>query len=377
MALTKPNVTIDEKKKTKILLIRPDRIGDVVLSTPVIAAIKHYYPNAEVYFLVRDHVLPVVKHNALLSGILVYYPYTTHKGFSGFWKLLKEIRKHKFQIAITLQVSFFVSMAMFYSGIRYRIGPYSKWYSFFIFNRGIRQARSTVEMHEADYNLMLLRRIGIRVPSRQFQPNITVDAEAKQRMREFLKKEGLEESTPFVVVHPGMGGSALNWPEGYYVDLIQRILTRSIPVLVTGSVTEKIMVDRVVLASKSHDPKNLLHFFLGALSHTGLEDFIALLSLTKVVIAPSTGALHIGLALGKPTVSFFSPIKVQSALRWGPYTEEDEKNSVLVPDALCGQDYKCAGRRCHFYFCMERLSVEEAFQNVLGQLGTNREKIFV
>ena len=355
-------------RKTKILVIRPDRIGDVVLSTPVLEALRHNYPDAELQLLVRDVVVPVVQHNPFVTKIFVYSPDSTHSGFGGFWRLVRQLQAERFDIAITLQVSFRITVALAIAGIRYRVGPYSKWYSYLCFNRGTRQSRSAVEMHETDYNLMLLRKLGIRTPSRKFEPTITVDADGKERMRVLVRGLGIPDGATFVTIHPGMGGSALNWTEGYYVDLVARLAARGVRVIVTGGIHEKPLVERVVAAAKGRGAELPIYVFLGANSPTGLADMIALLSLAQVMVAPSTGPLHIAAALGKRTVSFYSPIKVQSAIRWGPYAADESKHSVLVPDALCGQDFKCAGRKCHFYFCMERLGVDEALNSVMSQL---------
>jgi ADP-heptose:LPS heptosyltransferase len=146
------------------------------------------------------------------------------------------------------------------------------------------------------------------------------------------------------------------------------VSARGVHVIVTGGLHEKPLIERVIKAAKEQDTNLSIHSFVGANSQTGLSDMIALLSLAQVMVAPSTGPLHIAAALGKRTVSFYPPIKVQSAVRWGPYAANEGMHDVLVPDALCGQDFKCAGRRCHFYFCMERLSVDEAVQSVLKQL---------
>lgn len=362
------NATALVAGKTRILVVRPDRIGDVVLSTPVLEALRHHYPNAEIHMLVRDSVVPVVQHNPFVSGILAYSPASIHSGFAGFWRLVRDIRQLKPDIAVTLQVNFTVTLAVALAGVKYRVGPFSKWFSYLAFNRGKRQNRSAVEMHETDYNLMLLRRLGIRTPTRKFEPTITVDADAKERMRAYLREQGLGDARSFIVVHPGMGGSALNWPEGYYIELIQRVAARGVPVMITGGIHEKALVERVIRLAKEHDLNLPIYSFLGANSPSGLSDMIALLSLAQLMVAPSTGPLHIAAALGKRTVSFYPPIKVQSAIRWGPYSLDEDRHEVLVPDALCGQEFKCAGRKCHFYFCMERLSVEEAVQSVLRQL---------
>ncbi len=360
-------------KKLKMLIVRPDKIGDVVLSTPVLEALKQSYPESEIHFLVRDLTVPVVRHNAHISRVITYRPTSVHKGIMGFFRLWRAIKREKYDVVLVLQVQAKPSWAVFFAGIPFRIGPYSKWYSFLIFNKGKRQKRSTVGMHETDYNLMLLRKLGIRVASRSFETHITPDADSKERMRSYVRKtfqfSEQEDIAPFVVVHPGMGGSALNWPEGYYIDLVKRLLLQKMPVMITGSETEKQLVDRVI----EHSAQGLtgeikLSKYIGENSDLGLSDFIGLLSLSKVVVAPSTGPLHIAVALGKRTVSFYPPIKVQSAIRWGPYSSHEDNHKVLVPDALCGQDYKCAGSKCFFYFCMERMSVEDAFSAVKDHL---------
>lgn len=361
------------RRKLKVLVVRPDRIGDVVLSTPVFEALKSKNPETEIVALVREAVLPVVEHNPFLTKVIQYAPDGHHQGISGFWSLVKSLSSEKFDAVVILQVQWRVTLAVWLSRIPYRLGPYSKWYSYILLNRGTRQHRSLVEMHESDYNLMLLRRFGVQVSSREIQPLIVVDADAKERMRQFLKSETLEENQ-FVIVHPGMGGSALNWPQGYYVDLISVLALRGLSVVVTGSAGERHLVDAIykeveekVAAGKTAAKFGKVSKFIGPMSASGLSDFIALESLSKLVVAPSTGPLHMATALGKSTVSFFPPIRVQSALRWGPYVKDENRHVVLVPGALCGQDFKCAGKRCHFYFCMERISVEEAVGKVLEQ----------
>lgn len=360
--------TPSNTEKTKILVIRPDRLGDLVLSTPVFEALKRHYRDGQVYALVRDVAVPVVEHNPHLAGVVAYGPDSVHSGFFGFWRLVRELRTYRFDIAITLQVGFTVTLAMLLAGIRCRIGPYSKWYSFFAFNRGTRQSRSAVEMHEADYNLALLQRLGIQVSSRKLDPTIVVDAQAKERMHSFLREIKIADGKAFVVVHAGMGGSALNWPERYYSDLVRRLTGQGVRVILSGGFHEKSLLERVLRAVKDQQPENLVQTFIGSNSTSGLSDLIALLSMAQVTVAPSTGPLHIAAALGRRTVSFYPPIKVQSPTRWSPYSSDQNKHDVLVPDVLCGQDFKCAGRRCEFYFCMERLSVDEAVQRVLRQL---------
>ncbi len=87
--------------------------------------------------------------------------------------------------------------------------------------------------------------------------------------------------------------------------------------------------------------------------------------------------MHLAVALGKKVVSVFPPIKVQSAVRWGPYgvslgtnlgISPSDVASVLVPDVNCGEDFRCALSACIYYPCMPRVSVEDVETQLLALL---------
>ena len=143
--------------------------------------------------------------------------------------------------------------------------------------------------------------------------------------------------------------SALNWPESHYILLGRRLLKRY-NVLVTGGPGEGALVERVfqgIARQQSYSPDSPA--FAKYLGEKGLGETIAMLDQCDGVVAPSTGPMHIAVALGKTVVTVFPPIKVQSAVRWGPYgvaigtnlgIEPEDKASVLVPDVNCGEDFR-------------------------------------
>ncbi len=67
-------------------------------------------------------------------------------------------------------------------------------------------------------------------------------------------------------------------------------------------------------------------------------------------------------------LTFYPPIRVQSALRWGPYLADESKASVLVPEIYCGQDFKCLGSLCNYFPCMKGLTVKQALIEAKKQL---------
>lgn len=347
-----------------ILVIRADRLGDVVLSTPVFEVIKRHYPRSRLTVLVREPIRPLIEGLPSVDQVFVYDPAGRHAGLKGFLRLIQEIRAGKFRIAIVLQSQWKLAAAVFLAAVRYRVGPWSRIYSYLLYNRGLRQRRSQVEMHETDYNLQLLRRLGIRVGTRNVPLAVQLSESARERAEQWLRAQGWDSEAALVAVHPGMGGSALNWPESHYIEFI-RAMIRSPHrrVLVTAGPTERILIERV-REGLGEDRERVI-FYSG---EEPLDFLVGLFSWTTLVVAPSTGPLHIASALGKAVLSFYPPIRVQSAIRWGPYLADETRAAVLVPEVYCGEDFDCRGNLCNYFPCMKTLTVAEAIERASALL---------
>ena len=164
--------------------MRPDRLGDVVLSTPVFQVIKEHYPDAKLTVMVKKGVEPLLAGLRTVDEILMYEPEGRHAGLRGFLQPRgATFASRDFRIAVVLMSHWKIAAAAYFAGVRYRVGPRSKLHSFFFYNRGLRQQRSHVEMHETDYNLQLLRRIGIRVGSRSVPTSVHVSRTPRARRR--------------------------------------------------------------------------------------------------------------------------------------------------------------------------------------------------
>lgn len=361
---------------SSILVVRTDKIGDVVLTTPAISALRKRFPNAKITGVVSPVAAEIYRSSPHLDGHIVLDP-LLYSGFLGFWRLVRRLRAEKADVAVVFQARVQVAFAVLFSGARMRIGPWSKWWSWICFNWGRRQNRSAVEMHEADYNIQLLKELGITVADTWEKSYLKVDEEAHREATRFFVEKGLSRRFKTVAIHPGMAGSALNWPESHYINLGRR-LVRRYNVIVTGGPGEGALVERVfqgIARQQSYNPDSpAFGKFVG---EKGLAEMIALLDLCDGLVAPSTGPMHLAVALGKLVVTVFPPIKVQSAVRWGPYgipigtnlgIAPQDKASVLVPDVNCGEDFRCALSACIYYPCMPRISVEDVETQLLALL---------
>jgi ADP-heptose:LPS heptosyltransferase len=354
---------IAAEPELRILVVRADRLGDVILSTPVFDAIRNHYPTAQVHALVREPVASILTGLRSVQGLLIYEPEGRHRGFKGFRRLVRELRAGRFRIAVVLQSQWRLALALALAGVPYRLGPLSKLYSFVLYNRGIRQHRSQVEMHETDYNLQLLAKLGIRVGTRSIATRARVSAAQRERALAWLREAGWDGSESFVAIHPGMGNSALNWPEESYSQLAKRLLKDGKRVLLTGGLHESELIARVAERIGAGPESGRLMVYVNRGGDS--VDFLgALYERAAVVVAPSTGPMHLAVAVGRPVVTFYPPIRVQSAIRWGPYLPDESRAAILVPEVYCGEDFRCRGTLCNYYPCMASITVAQAREEV-------------
>jgi len=354
-----------------ILVVRPDRLGDVILATPVVEALQKRYPEAHVTFLVRPAFISILSGFVDGWGVDPEDRAGNYYGVRGFFALVRELRRRQFDLAVTLQSRRRISAALFLARVPVRIGPWSKLHSYLFFNRGVRQRRSQVQKHEAEYNLDLLAPLGIR--AHEEKTHAVLPAKSHQEACEWLKQRGVVRGGVMVAVHPGMGGSALNWSEGKYALLVERCLNSGWTVLMTGGQQEGKLLEKIMESLRARVEGETLKRLLiyGGDSARGIDFLAGLFEESVVVVAPSTGPLHLAVALGKPVVTVFPPIRVQSPKRWGPFGVDSKKMAVIVPELECSAVFACKGKGCSNYGCMESVAVSEVFTQVRRQVERN------
>ena len=136
----------------RILVVRTDCIGDVVLSLPVVTALRRAYPGAYLAMLVHPGIRGIVEHHPDLDGVL--WDGAGETGFRGFFRLLGEIRRGKFDVALLLHPTLRLAVVLALAGIPVRVGTGYRFYAF-LFNRRVWEHRKDSRRHEVEYNLSL------------------------------------------------------------------------------------------------------------------------------------------------------------------------------------------------------------------------------
>jgi len=325
-----------------ILLVRPDGIGDEILSLPVATALRRAMPGARLSFLSSAYAAPVLAHHPDLDEVL------TVTGQETFGELVRLFRNN---VDATLFLKPFRRLvtAAWLARVPLRVGTGYRWYSFLL-NRRVYEHRSDFSRHESAYNLGLLRGLGLS-PGEVTPPCLVVTAEEQEWARAFLGGS----SRLRVVVHPG-GFSSRLWKPVHFRDLVFRLTGQGREVILTGTAAER---------DKFRADAGISQWPIGVRDLMGMvtvRQLMAVIAESQAVVSLSTGPMHVAAALGVPTISLFDPRRQQSPTRWEPLGA----GVVLKPDVPTCE--KCIYEACPYWDCLDRITVETVEERITQSL---------
>lgn len=329
-----------------ILVVRTDRIGDVVLSLPMASVLKKNFPNAKITYLLRAYTKPLAVNNPNIDEVITLIEENNKVPIGKNILLLK----NKYDVCIAAFPSFQLALILFLAGIKTRIGTGYRWYSF-LFNKRIYEHRKYAEHHELEFNIRLLKQLGIdeKIDPLSADFGLIPTKKSEEFIDEELKKIGIDASKRIVIVHPGSGGSSIDLPLEKMKELIFKISQlHGVEILITGSIAEKELCGSLIVNEKT----------INLAGKYELPELIALINKCVLFIANSTGPIHIAAALGKFVVGFYPKIVSCSVERWGPYTN---KKFVFTPTIDCKN---CTREQCKKLNCMESINIDEVFSSV-------------
>ncbi|HCV43696.1 MAG TPA: hypothetical protein DGH68_09450 [Bacteroidetes bacterium] len=320
--------------------------------------LRKRFPDAFISMLLRKYTADLVEGNPYVDELLLY---DDGGQLVPLDKMLAVVKERKFDIVIVVYPSLRLAWLMFRAGIPVRVGSGYRYYSF-LFDRRVYEHRKDAKRHELEYNLNLLKELDCPVDGAP-EFSLTIHPEVDAKVEGLLASLMIDRAKEIIVVHPGTGGSAREWPAEFFGRLALRFQTdRGAQVLVTGAKGEERKVAEVLLATKGKAIP-----LVGKLS---LKELSALIKRSSLFISNSTGPLHIAVAVGTPVVSLFPQATPMSAVRWGPYTS---KKRVLVPDKPidCAE---CTNKKEVPCACMMSISVDQVYAAACSLLAEQKNK---
>jgi len=281
-----------------ILITRHDKIGDFITALPMCKVLKEQTDH-KIVMLVSKVNAPLARELDFIDDVIEYSDDTV--------PLLKEIKCYHFDVSISAYIDVTLGKILFRSRIPIRIAPATKIAQIF-FNKRVKQRRSLVEKREFEYNLDLLK---------AFEGELKLEFK-----RPLLKVSILKETEPFIIFHPGFGGSSEgNLTLDDYLKLAKKASEFIDVVFSFGpddEVSKKYIQEKLDFkASIRDDFKNLMAF----------TTFIAS---SKLFVSTSTGPMHLAGMTNTRTLSFFGDTLFASARRWGTISDEHCQHNFTV-----------------------------------------------
>jgi heptosyltransferase-3 len=348
---------------SNILLIQLGDIGDVVLTTPTIRAVKANYPDARVSIMVRkpfgsllaadSHLFEVVestKPNGSLANKL--------KEYLGF---VFRLRKARYDLVIDLRTGDRGAFLSFLTGAKERVGfrgSRSFWHSM-MFTTVIQDIHADpLATHQgADQSLRVIRSIGIDIENSI--PHLTIGGKDRERVIELLEELGPVLNSAFATINPCSRWKYKEWGYekwGYVADYLWREYKLS--TVLVGAPEDRKVLDEIVDSRENH--------VFNLAGKTTLGELAALLSMSDLHLGVDSAAPHIAFAVGAPTVTVFGPGN------WSGWTVTDNLHRVVTSAMIC---VPCNRKGCDdlgHSRCIDELSVDSVIQSAVEVLRYKR-----
>ncbi|MDD5217786.1 MAG: glycosyltransferase family 9 protein [Candidatus Omnitrophica bacterium] len=352
--------TLPSKPVKRILLIRLDHIGDVVMTRPAMRNLRRRFPQAQIDLLISKDIIPLFEGDPVIDTMIGMDPHWFSRK-PGWRKILPEtrrilsyLRKKKYDLGIDFRGDVRHIALMSLAGIPYRLG-YGITGGGFLLSR---ECDYDFSRHQVFNNLKLLECLGVE----QIPESVPFVYSAR-REKEFWDKFAAEIGwipRPHILIHAGAGYPSKRWPAGSFAALIHKILEEKLgQVVLIGTLDEISLLPEIMPAAGR---------LVDLRGKTSLGDLPVLFDHTDVFIGNDSGPAHIAAAQGLDSIVIFSG--TNDAGVWHPWNERLRLMTHPVPCA------PCEARECPLghHACVDPISVENvstALREVLKNKGQN------
>jgi predicted lipopolysaccharide heptosyltransferase III len=334
----------------KILVINLAFIGDVVLSTPVIRALRESYPQAMIDMLVVPLTKSIASGNSFVNEVLVYDKRGQHKKLGPLFKLICELRSRHYDLAVCTNFAARGAMLAWIAGIPNRAG-YDRQHANLFLTHVASSERLEIR-HEAENYLAVLKPLGITTAD----TTLAFQVQEQDKVAFATKVPKVMLDQPIAVVCPIGSYPRKSWTTAAYAELICHLAKESQVVLIGGG-KEAADLSKISQTSADLAGRNVVCILAGKLN---LGELAALLQCCKVLVSVDTGPMHIAQAVGTPVVALFGPT---DPVIWGPRGLNDQ---VFYEKLSCSP---CWGKgECTINRCMTGIAVEKVIEAALRQI---------
>lgn len=312
----KPKLPLDLTDIKSVLVVRPDRLGDVILSTPVYQSIKSSIPGARLTVLVDKSNAGLLKNDPSVDAVLEWDSKRP-------WKMFRALRRGQYDLAFTLNKTFSAtaSVLTLLSGAACRVG-YQNQQSAWVYDVPV--DADTPPRHEVENNLQLLKAVGL--PKIHSAPKLYFSEQEEQTIDALMKSKRNHPDRPLILIKPGTRVPEWGWRLEKFQKVAKQLIdTKAAEVLlISGPGEEKMTED--FMGSMEHPPVRL--------PPLSIMELALLTQKSDLLFCNHTGIMHLASAVNTPVLAIF---KHGEIARWGPYNTpniilEERYSDALTPD---------------------------------------------
>jgi lipopolysaccharide heptosyltransferase II len=336
-----------------ILVIRTDRVGDVLLSTPAVRALREQFPQSRISFLATPYTKELLLGNPDISEMLVY---DHHLSLTGKLRFIGELKRRNFDLAVVLFPAFLPALIAFLSGAPFRAG-YPVDGSGFLLTEKV--GLDNRYKHEIESSLEVVRVIGVDTANKK--PALIVTPEAEAYAEAFFTKNDIVVSDAVVGVHPGAFEEYQRWEASGFAQAADFLISElKAKVIILGGSLDRETKNAVIKSMKQAP--------IVSDDNLNLQQLAALIKRCRVFLGNNSGPMHIASALEVPVVAVFGSIHpMDSQSKWAPYGE----NNIIVKKAVDCQG--CDPACCRDYKCIKSVTAQEVIAALRRQLDRHHE----
>jgi lipopolysaccharide heptosyltransferase III len=329
----------DWQSVRSVLVVRLRSIGDTVLATPSLYALKRFLPRARLDILLEDWVAPVLAGFEYVDNII-----TLKRGSTmARARVARQIRAARYDVAYNLHGGTTATLLTRASGAKHRVGysgyQYARLHNCLAPSSSILWGRD--KTHSVEQQLALLGWTGVPVTDRP-ATRLAVTSQAAASVTARLRAAGLHETKgPLAVIHPAAAFDTKQWATERFARVAESLASRGLATVAITSPTEAHVADRL---------KQLTTTPVVGLSDLSLPEVTALLSQARLFVGNDSGIAHMAAAVGAPSVVIFGS---SNTAHWQPWARAPAE--VVVEEMEC--------QPCHGYFC-EKFAEPECIKRV-------------
>ncbi len=298
-----------------ILAVRFSSIGDILLTTPLLRAIRHAHPRARVTVLTKREYVPLLSHNPHVNLVLGLAPNRSLLG------LASELRADRYTHLLDLHDNLRSRALRLLVPGRWRTYPKHRLARAWLIRAKRNRYRDRRPVPERYFSAA--RDLGVKPDGSP--PDFFLGAEAGEQVVDWLRTVGLEHEPNIVALAPGAAHATKRWPLEYWHALAARNLESGAAVVIVGGPGDTEL--GAALAAQSGGR------VASAAGIFGLQGTGALLQRARVLVSGDTGVMHMATAVGTPVVSLFGP--TVEAFGFFPYTRQASVVELPLPCRPC------------------------------------------